>query len=425
MKSAVNRIVNGLGANIFGQLVTVAIQLISVPIFLYYWGAEKYGVWLIISAIPAYFAMADAGFIGVAINRMAILAAQGNYRLANVVFQSALVFFSAISTVVIFFSFSFCLLVDVESIIGRGNKTPLLALVLVAILSLFSSFFDAVSRSGEKYHFGVYVVNFLRILEWGGGVLFLLVFGGMESVAFGMLIFRMMGTVICLLVIKKKFPLFKWGVSHFSISEIREMSPQALAFLGFPLGNVLSLQGSVIILGLLMGPLFVAQYTTLRTLARLLTQMITTFGRSLWPELSRAWGGSNYHLVRTLYIKGTFISIAISTIFVFPIYFFSELILELWTHGGVSPNSELLMLLLASTFVSGGGQLAQVGLLATNSHVKMGYYYFIFMGFGLLAGYLTFPLLGWISIPLSLLGADIGIVICAHRQFSELIRVSV
>ena len=56
------RILHGLGANAYGQLVVIVIQLAGVPILLRAWGMQLYGEWLILAAIPTYLSMADLGF---------------------------------------------------------------------------------------------------------------------------------------------------------------------------------------------------------------------------------------------------------------------------------------------------------------------------------------------------------------------------
>ncbi|MEI8158789.1 MAG: hypothetical protein WCH60_18160 [Burkholderiales bacterium] len=61
------KLLRNLGANPYGQLITIAIQLVSVPLYLHYWGVALYGEWLILSAIPAYLALSDIGFVSVAL----------------------------------------------------------------------------------------------------------------------------------------------------------------------------------------------------------------------------------------------------------------------------------------------------------------------------------------------------------------------
>jgi hypothetical protein len=56
-----HRIYLALAAGAFGQFVTIGSQVLLTPLYFLYWGAAKYGEWLLISTIPAYLAMADFG----------------------------------------------------------------------------------------------------------------------------------------------------------------------------------------------------------------------------------------------------------------------------------------------------------------------------------------------------------------------------
>jgi hypothetical protein len=61
-KGIIRRIKHGFGANVYGQMVIVIIQLAGVPILLSAWGTQVYGEWLILASIPTYLSMADLGF---------------------------------------------------------------------------------------------------------------------------------------------------------------------------------------------------------------------------------------------------------------------------------------------------------------------------------------------------------------------------
>ena len=91
MSLILRRIVSGFGANIYGQVATIFIQLLSVPVYLHYWNTQIYGEWLMLSAVPAYFSMADVGLVAVASNKMTMLSAKGKHAESNRVFQSALI----------------------------------------------------------------------------------------------------------------------------------------------------------------------------------------------------------------------------------------------------------------------------------------------------------------------------------------------
>lgn len=81
-KGLISRILRCLAATAFGQVITIVIQLVSVPLVLHFWGDRVYGEWLVLSVIPAYFAMSDVGFASIAANQMTILMAKGERQTA-------------------------------------------------------------------------------------------------------------------------------------------------------------------------------------------------------------------------------------------------------------------------------------------------------------------------------------------------------
>ena len=86
------RIIAGMGANSFGMAISIGIQLVSLPLFLHYWNTSTYGVWLMLSAIPAYLSMADVGMVTAAGNKMTMAMGKEDLTEANRVFQSAQMF---------------------------------------------------------------------------------------------------------------------------------------------------------------------------------------------------------------------------------------------------------------------------------------------------------------------------------------------
>lgn len=68
---------HAIGATSVGPVLTAAIQLVSVPVFLHFWGPKLYGEWLVLSAIPIYLGLTDFGFGSVAATEMTMQVARG------------------------------------------------------------------------------------------------------------------------------------------------------------------------------------------------------------------------------------------------------------------------------------------------------------------------------------------------------------
>ena len=85
-----------LGANVYGQIVTIAAQIGLVPILLHAWGIERYGAWLLLSALLAYLTLSDFGFTFIAKNEMTMKAASGDRQGALVTYQSVFMLLNVI-----------------------------------------------------------------------------------------------------------------------------------------------------------------------------------------------------------------------------------------------------------------------------------------------------------------------------------------
>ena len=67
-----DRFINAVIANLFSQGANILIQILSIPLFIKYWGIDIYGDWLILITIPAYLSISDFGFTTISGNLMAL-----------------------------------------------------------------------------------------------------------------------------------------------------------------------------------------------------------------------------------------------------------------------------------------------------------------------------------------------------------------
>ena len=64
--AASRRLLQGFGASALYPIVTAIVQVLTVPIFLRFWGPGLYGEWLVLITVPQYMALSDMGFGSVA-----------------------------------------------------------------------------------------------------------------------------------------------------------------------------------------------------------------------------------------------------------------------------------------------------------------------------------------------------------------------
>ena len=57
----IGRVLRGVAANLYDKGVVALLQLLNIPVLTHYWGADGFGVWLMLTTIPTYVAVSDIG----------------------------------------------------------------------------------------------------------------------------------------------------------------------------------------------------------------------------------------------------------------------------------------------------------------------------------------------------------------------------
>ncbi|WP_152555834.1 lipopolysaccharide biosynthesis protein [Ferriphaselus sp. R-1] len=371
------KLIRNLGANAYGQFVTIVIQLASVPLFLRYWGIELYGEWLILSAIPAYLSLSDIGFASVAANDMTMRVAKGDQQGALEVFQSIFLFIFGVTTLigsvvaVLIFNFPVGQLLSVSHVSPVQTAQVLFVLMVYVMFGLQGAVFIAGFRAIGRYALGTILNNSVRLAEWGGSVVTLVLGGNLLLVAMVMLVIRLLGTIGLWVVLRVLASWLTIGLHDASWHRVQVLFKPSIAFMAFPLGLALSLQGMVLVVGALLGPAYVALFSACRTLTRVLVQMITMLNQAVWPEISAAYGTGKLDVITNLHRKGSSITFWVALGGVVVLGVSGESIVSMWTRHAFETSHILMILLLASTLVNVLWQTSWVVLMATNNHKKI------------------------------------------------------
>lgn len=415
MSGLKDRLISGVGANAFGQAITILMQVATIPIFLVYWDVEKYGQWLILSAIPAYFSVADAGILTVAANKMAMASLSGRSNESNVIFQSSLLASLGFMTVVLATLLTIILFADFEYFINIEIKIAFMALTLVALGNVFSGIFDGVFRAADRYSLGVYFVNLSRLVEWLFGLILLPFGGGYIEVACGFLVGRLLSIWLMYVYSIINFNSVRWGFALAKKSEMKSMLKPALAFLSFPVGNALNIQGLTIIVGLALGPVQLALFNTYRTYSRVVVQVSSIFTKTMWPEVSRLFSVGDYEKIIELKNKGVTLIAVISALLGFFLFLFGQSILNIWTHGKISYDSNVLILLILTAIVASVWQLPLVINMAGNRHEKIAVYYLIASLFFAAMSWFLIEIIGFYFFVFTILLFEIFMLLVCFR----------
>jgi len=368
------RIIAGMSANSFGMAISIGIQLLSLPLFLHYWDTSTYGVWLMLSAVPAYLSMADVGMVTAAGNRMTIAMGKGDVVEANRVFQSAQIFMAIVCCSLALIVVPLVLFAQLPGLVSMDQRVALSAMSIGVLTALFGGLSEAAFKSTQRYAAGTMLANYVRLGEWLGSMLGLMLVGSFAAVALSALAMRLAGTVVAMHLASKGSHELRWGMHAAEGAEIRAMIKPAVSFMAFPLANALSFQGVTLMAGAFFGPVAVALFNTYRTIARVAVQVTAILSHALWPEFSRLFGQGGSAALERLYRRTSLLGVAQSLLLSLVIYFLSPWLLHIWTRGAIEFVPSLMLLMLLYAAVGGVWHIPRVLLMATNQHVGLAYW---------------------------------------------------
>ena len=371
MNPLLRRIVAAMSAGAFGQAVTIAIQLFSLPLFLSRWSAETYGTWLLLTAMPAYLSMADAGIVATAGNRMTMAMGRDEIEHADTIFHSAFAFVSLACLGIALVLVPLALFVPYQGLSGFDQRAAVVALIFSVLLAIFSGLADAIFRATNRYALGMLLGNLIRVAEWVGYMVGLFAFGSFSAVAVCGCLARLVGTLATIHVSAQGEHRLTWGLGKAHLSEIRAMLKPAISFMAFPLANALSFQGITLLVGREFGPAVVAIFNTYRTISRVAVQATGIFGHSLWVEFSSLFGRGGAAAVAAIYRRSFLIGIISSTSLSALLYLMAPILLGFWSRGKIPFVGEPMFLLLIYAALGGIWHVPRVLLLSTNQHFSL------------------------------------------------------
>jgi O-antigen/teichoic acid export membrane protein len=413
-----SRIRNGVFAQGFGLGVTIVIQLASVPLFLSVWSLEQYGKWLILSALPAYLAIADVGFVSVGINQIGMAIQNGDVSKALRIFQTILALLLFLTAIIMGTAGLVLPWLPLP-----GMKLAIFLLVCVTLGNLYMGLFDAVYRAHGQYPLITTLMNTGRLIEWLGGMIGLFLGRSFTSVAAGMCVARI-GVLVFLRVLSKvRYPRFQWAVHRVRVSEFNPMWLPALSTMAFPLGAALNFSGLTLLLGRLFGAQFIGVFNAYRTLTRSAVQLMSLLNRAIWPEMTRLYGQGQLSVIRRLRrrIHGlTWVGLALCTVGLLGL---GPRILHLWTHDKVAFHGPLFSGLVLVAVFNAAWQLDSIILLAINLHARFAIMY-VLASIALLGGiYLCGAQAGALGPIVLMVISEVWLIWAANRSVQRIFKL--
>jgi O-antigen/teichoic acid export membrane protein len=384
----------GFASNWVGKLASTITQLVQVPVFFHFWATNVYGDWLIVNAIPTYLAFSSIGFGNVASNEMTMRNSAGDREGALRVFQSCWWLIALICAAVgallapILYLVPVASLLNIHAISESDTKWIIFYLGLSVLLGQLEQLMGAAYTCVARYPYGTFVKNMISLAAFAATMAPVVLGYGPRTAALVFVVANGIGTMIFGLFVRKDIPWIEFGWKHARFSEIRRLATPAFAFMGFPIGNALNLQGTLIAVGYALGANDVAIFASARTVSRVALQMVQMVNNTVWPELSLAYGAKNIDLLRSLHRRACQTALILSIFIVLCMMTFGPWFLTHWTGGHVPPSHKLLSILLLVVVVYSLWSTSSTLSTATNQHQRLAAWYIAGTGVTVLFTYL-------------------------------------
>jgi O-antigen/teichoic acid export membrane protein len=377
------RIVRGSLAQIYNQVVTIGVQLLSVPMLLHYWGAQQYGTWLILSAIPTYLTIADLGFAQIAANEMSVMVGAENRPAALATFQSIAVLVALFASLAVIGSALIVLVVPFSEIFNLSsvsNGTVQAVLVIFAFQFAISLYFGVIGaglRADGQFAKMVFLTATSRLLEQIAVVLAAAVGAGVISASSSMLCVRAGITCIAALILLRNAPWLSFGVAHARFQIVKRLFLPSVTYTAYTLGYLVNIQGITLIVGAIFGPAVVANFSVMRTLARLGPTASNIINFSLEPEYSFIYGAGELRKYKWLARRHAYATAGLCIFYLAGMWLFAHWIIHAWTSDRVSPMEPLLTLIAIACACEMMWSSGQASLVSINRHKTVATFYLL------------------------------------------------
>jgi O-antigen/teichoic acid export membrane protein len=385
------RLALGFASNWVAKLANSVTQLVQVPVFFHFWATAVYGDWLIVTAIPTQLSFSSIGFGNVASNEMTMLVAAGDRDGALRVFQSCwwlIAFICAaigLLLVPVLYFIPVANLLNIHDIGPADTKWIIFYLSLSVLLGQLEQLMSAAYTCVGRYPYGSLLKSMIALSAFMATMVPVVLGHGPRTAALVFAIANSLGTLTLGLFVRKDIPWIEFGWRHARFSEIRRLASPAFAFMGFPIGNALSLQGTLIAVGYALGPVDVAVFSSARTVSRVALQMVQMVNATFWPEISIAYGAKNFTLLRTLHRRACQMALLIAAAIVLCMMSFGPWFLTHWTGGKVPPSRPLLAILLFVVVIYALWSTSSTLAAAINRHQRLVAWYIA--GTGITVGF--------------------------------------
>ncbi|KQS93230.1 hypothetical protein [Chryseobacterium sp. Leaf394] len=389
-----SHIVKNIISKFFGLGVNLINQIALIPLFITFWGVEKYGDWIIISTIMSFFSMSNVGFNDVMANKFIVAHTENKEALCRKYLTNNYILLIFASIVCLLGLSIFVSFFDIEKLFstkvtsGKELVFVIYFLFFQIITAQFSSVLNAVYRSVKKTYIAFYLEDGVKVIE-----LIIMLICIYYNFSFVLLSFLLVIPKVVLwgykiLNIPKYFNYY-FTLRDFDFKILKNAALPSVSFMAFPAGYAIMNQGFTLVVAKNYSAEILILFSTTRTLCNFIRTFIGIFQVSIWPEYSIAYGNKDISKMQKIHRNSIYITVALTSIIGLGLLVFGPLIYNIWTNNQITFNFDLMLVFLCSILVGNLWYSSSVVQMATNKHQSISLFFLFFSMLSLFVSHLV------------------------------------
>jgi O-antigen/teichoic acid export membrane protein len=369
-----------MSAQLYSLLVITLVQIAQVPVYIWSLGAEKYGGYLLLIAVPSILTLADFGLLSATSTRQIRHVALREYETATVLSRFTNTILMSVTCLALVLVTIYAALGAVPRVTGFGASEASGLLVLYstyALLFLLSSSFEGVYRAAGQYAWAWTRLSTLRLVDFACGAAVLLVSHDVLLSTGTMIASRVVGLVM----IGSRLPAVAPWASWRPCIPRRHMAPGMLqptiGSLAQPAANALVNQGTTVAVGVVLGPVAVVALSSCRTLANMLRQLTGVVNNSTLPQLTADLASGRRVKARADLKRNGLLVAGVLATGGLALGLLGPWVISIWTHGSVTDITSLLWILVLQVTVESSWLVLAMWFLAQNRHIGYSLVYLV------------------------------------------------
>lgn len=328
----------------YGPVVTLVVQLVQVPLFLSFWGVEKYGEWLVLTGVPLMFVLADMGVAQASASKCIMEVGRQSFEEARNTLRTSRAYVTAIAFLLVIATIALAALVDWASLlklssVSSGSAKAVILLVACYVgVSLQGGYLGAWLRASDQTPVHAFIEGSTRVLDLCAVALTLFIGGGFIAVAVALLISAVFCRLTHALVARRlSSEQLRWP-GKATLGQLRAVLKPSVAFIGITLTQTLTVQGGIQILNQISTQQTVVLFNTVRILVRTLVLFGGAVSNALRPELSRLVGEGLEISAAIFSRRIAIVTMTLATALYLLLIGFGPGIIEVWTKSRVDAS---------------------------------------------------------------------------------------